>query len=177
MAKSAKSASTTKTDPAALPMYLAEAEREETEALNKVLGKDGGDLFEAAAEMLAAKNEADRLTAEAKQHKDRYDELRQTIIPDLMQKKGLVQSSGKGSFTFSGGKIHLETKLYAACTEANRPTLFSWLRKQKLGDVIKETVAPATLAALVRERREEGRDDPPGVSIHTETVAKLTGTK
>lgn len=135
------------------------------------------DLIALANEMLTAKQEADRLEAEAKQHKDRYNQLRTRDIPDAMRDLGYVNSSGKGSFTFAGGKVHLETKLSASCASANQPAFFGWLKANKSADLIKQVVHPQTLTAFVKERREQGLADPPGVSVWEETKAKLTATK
>lgn len=135
------------------------------------------DLIALANEMLTAKQEADRLEAESKQYKDRYNQLRTTDIPDAMRDLGYVNSSGKGSFTFSGGKVHLETKLSASCAVANQPVLFGWLAENKAADLIKQVVHPQTLTAFVKERRGQGLADPPGVSVWEETKAKLTATK
>lgn len=131
-------------------------------------------LIKDAEELRTLKDELDQKEAEVKQLKDRYDQLRKVIIPDKMRNLGLVKSNGKGSFTFGGGRIHLESKLYASCSEANRPTLFSFLRSEDAADIIKETVNTQTLSAYVRERRGDGLQDPPGVSVHEEVVAKLT---
>lgn len=135
------------------------------------------DLIQAAEEFAQLKDEEARLDAELKQVKDRRMQLGKEVIPDLMQKLGMVNNKGKGSFTFSGGRIHLEQKLYASCSEAGRLELFPFLRESGDADLIKETVNAQTLSAYIRERRSEGLNDPPGVSVHEEVTAKLTKVK
>lgn len=168
----------TKQGQAALDLLVGVAEQEEKD-LHERIGKpiSNNDLIALAEEMLTAKQEADRLEAEAKQHKDRYNQLRTQDIPDKMRELGYVNSSGKGSFTFQGGKIHLETKVVASCTQANQPELFGWLKANKAADLIKAVVHPSTLTAFVKERREAGLADPPGVAVWEETKAKLTVAK
>jgi hypothetical protein len=155
---------------------VAEQEEKDLEEKTKVPVTQQ-DLIALAQEMLLSKQEADRLEAEAKQHKDRYNQLRTRDIPDKMRELKFVNSAGKGSFTFDGGKIHLETKVNASCAAANQPLLYAWLRKNKSGDLIKDVVHPSTLTAFVKERREQGLADPPGISVWEETKAKLTATK
>lgn len=134
-------------------------------------------LMQLAQEMLATKEESDRLEAEAKQHKARYNEIRETLLPDMMKALGMVSSKGTGSFTFPGGKIHLETSLHASYTKANEAVFFNWLKKNGAEDMIKEVVHPQTLGAFIRERRGDNLPDPPGVQIHEPMKAKLTKAK
>lgn len=149
--------------------------KEERELQEKIA--DPGELIPLAEEMLAEQETIANLEAQVKQHKDRYNQLRTREIPDTMRRLGMLNSAGKGSFTFRGGKIHLETRLSASCAQANQPELFAWLREHQAGDLIKEGVHQATLTAFVKDRREQGLEDPPGISVWEETKAKLTGTK
>lgn len=130
-------------------------------------------LVDACQEMVTEKDEHDRLDAEAKQHKDRYEELRKQVIPNLMQALGLVRNN-KGQFNFPSGKIHLETKVYASCSGDNNEKFQRWLIAEGHQDMIKTVVNAQTLSAFVRERRESNLPDPPFVATHEETVAKLT---
>lgn len=162
----------------AMAMLVGVAEQEEADLAEKIkIPATNEDLIALAQEMLTSKQEAERLEAEAKQHKDRYNQLRTKDIPEKMRELKFVNSSGKGSFTFDGGKIHLETKLNASCAAINQPILFKWLRGNKAGSLIKDVVHPSTLTAFVKERREQGLKDPPGISVWEETKAKLTATK
>jgi hypothetical protein len=170
-------------DPYAMPPELLEqitkdgaAEREEEERRAAIPTTHEG-VIQLAQEMLAAKEEADRLEAEAKQHKARYDEIRETLLPDMMRTLGMVNSKGKGSFTFPGGKIHLETSLHASYAKADEVVFFDWLRSNGAEDMIKEVVHTQTLSAFIRERRGDDLPDPPGVRIHEPMKAKLTRAK
>lgn len=162
----------------AMDLLVGVSEQEDAELQEKIkVPATNKDLIALAQEMLISKQESDRLEAEAKQHKDRYNQLRTRDVPDKMRELGFVSSSGKGSFTFDGGKIHLETKLNASCALTNQPVLYRWLRGHDAGGLIKDVVHPSTLTAFVKERREQGLEDPPGISVWEETKAKLTSTK
>jgi predicted nuclease with TOPRIM domain len=150
------------------------AVEEEAKAESAPLPANADELVQAAEEAHDLKDEIDRREAETKQLKDRYDQLRKQVIPDGMKALNMLNSQGKGSFTFSRGKIHLEQKLYASCTEENRPKLIAFLRQNGDADIVKETVNAQTLSAYIRERRGEGLNDPPGVSVHEEVTAKMT---
>lgn len=127
-----------------------------------------------AEEQLHCAAEEERLSAEAKQFRDRKDEIRITLLPDAMKRAGLVQSNGKGSFTFPGGKVSLETSLKVSCTNDKKPALFRWLRANNLGDVIKEDVGVQALGTLVKDRREDNLPDPPGLSIFEQVKSRIT---
>ena len=168
----------TKKKPPTFDLLLQKADEEEAEtvaAFKEVQGTDKmKELIQLATEMQDCKEAADNLEAQAKEQKARYDELRKQIIPELMKRLGLVKDNGKGSFTFHGGKIHLETKVHAHCNQENQPVFKRWLRENGGEDLIKEVVNAQTLSAFVRERRGEDLPDPPGVTVFEETVAKLT---
>lgn len=135
------------------------------------------ELIEAAEELSALAEQKGDLEAQLTQVKDREKQLKTQVLPDLMSKLKLVDSAGKGSFTFRGGRIHLESRLHASCSEAGKLLLYPFLRENGAGDIIKETVNAQTLSALVRERRGDSLSDPPGISVHEEVAAKFTRKK
>lgn len=154
---------------------LADAEAEEaTEEAQAAQPVTSEQLMSLAEELVGVEAERARLEAELKQINDRRSQLRVQLIPDAMKELKMVNSKGKGSFTSAGHRIHLEQKLYASCSEAGKPLLFDHLRKSGDTHMIKETVNAQTLSAYIRERRAEGLNDPPGVSVHEEVTAKLT---
>ena len=166
------SASTAAPDHMALIMQDAEqldTELKEQEAKPV----SNAQLIEYAEEYRTLKDQKDQLEADLKGVNDRIKQLREVHIPQMMQKLGMVKGT-RGSFTFQGGKIHLETKLFASVPEPNRHGFFGWLRENGEGDLIKEQVNAQTLSAWIRSRREDQLADPPGVSIHELTSAKLT---
>ncbi len=160
---------------AVLKMMESEEKKEAAEMAESVKAVQTAfpDLIKYANELADLSDDIDKKEDVVKDLKARKDHLRKVLIPDLMKKAGLVNSQNKGSFTIPGRKIYLETRVNASVTEAMKPALFAWLRKQKLGDMIKEVVHSQTLSAFVRGRREDGLTVPPTVSVHEETVAKV----
>lgn len=142
-----------------------------------VVKGDASQLAVLAEEMQGLKDQADELESQAKQLKDRYNQIRQQELPDLMQSLGMINSAGKGSFTFSGGRVHIETKVFASVRKDDVEQFHAWLRENKAEDLIKEAVNAQTLSAFVRERRGEDLPDPPYVVTYEERVAKITKVK
>jgi hypothetical protein len=141
------------------------------------LPADASKLGQLAEEMQGLRDQADELEGQAKQLKDRYNQIRQQELPELMQALGMVNSAGKGSFTFSGGRVHIETKVYASVRKEDTDAFHEWLRKNNAEDLIREAVNAQTLSAFVRERRGEDLPDPPYVVTYEERVAKITKVK
>ncbi len=164
----------------AMDMLVDAAEvldKELDEITQRLTDDQAKSVTELAEEMLLEDDTIKDLEAQVKQHKDRYNEIRTRALPDKMRELGLVDNRGKGSFTFAGGKVHLETRLSASCAAANKPQLFEWLKLNGAGDLVKPDVHQATLTAFVKERRLDQLADPPGLSIWEETKAKLTKVK
>lgn len=162
-------------DPDWLNELAADAEAEEkadeAKAETPVTNEN---LMTLAAELLQIEEQKAELEAQVKQVTDRRKQLRTQLIPDAMKALGMVNNKGKGVFTYGGFRIHLEQKVYASCSEAGRPLLLDFLRQNGDDELIKETVNAQTLSAYIRERRSEGLNDPPGVSVHEEVTAKTT---
>lgn len=135
------------------------------------------ELMGYAEELQQIEEQKAQLTAELKQVDDRRKQLRTQLIPDAMKALGMVNNKGKGVFTYGGSRFHLESKLYASCSEAGKPALFQFLRERGDEALIKETVNATSLSAYIRDRRADGENDPPGVSVHEEVTAKMTKAK
>lgn len=148
----------------------AEAERAAEAASNDV------DLMSLAEEYAILNAEINDLESNLKRLKERKERLRKVEIPDKMRALGMVVNN-KGSFSFSLGKIHLETRTYCSIDKEHEVTLHEWLRSNNAGALIKPTVNGSALSALVRELREEGQADPPAVSVYEETAIKFVGRK
>jgi len=135
------------------------------------------DLVHAANELVDIIDRLADLKAQTSELEAREKELKRSIIPDLMKNAGIVNSQNKGSFTVPGRRIYLETRTYASVTAEQKPTFFAWLRDHEQGAMIQETVNSQTLSAFVRERRADGLNDPPGIAVHEDTVAKVMKAK
>jgi hypothetical protein len=135
------------------------------------------DLVQKGIELETMKEEIERHEAELKAMKDRYDELRLTEIPELMERVG-VASEGRGSFTTAtGARISLRNDLHVGYNKEEEQEVFAWLRENGLGDIIKPAVHNATLKAVVRERIEDGKPIPPLITQFYRTSATLTKSR
>jgi hypothetical protein len=135
-------------------------------------------LTAAAEEMEEAKAQVDELEVLIKERKERYKHLADDVVPDLMEKAGLVGRDGKGSFTLrSGASIYLKNEIFVNIKKEDKKGLFAWLRKKRLGSMIKEDIPAQTLKAFCRERLEEDEELPPQVMAHYATSAVLLRTK
>lgn len=74
------------------------------------------------------------------------------------EKLGKAMEDGEvDKFTIDGlGTVYLGTELYVSVLKENRPALHAWLRDNKSGDMIQESVPPQTLKAFAKERLAEG---------------------
>jgi hypothetical protein len=168
-------------------------EREADDSVMRTLGQVSEEFEQEAqaAQLDAASNksllmmaeEMALLTQEIAEHeallkpmKARREQLRKIDIPDLMRALSMVNGN-KGSFTFSLGKLHLETRTFCSINDGEDEQLYAWLETNSLGDLVKKTVSGSALSAVVRERRGEELSDPPHVTVYEETAVKLTLSK
>jgi hypothetical protein len=163
--------------PDLLNRYLSAADREAVEAgAAQVQAEQTPGLVELAEELYELQQRRDVLEAELKAIVDRQEQLKKKDVPELMQKLGIVRGN-KGSYTFSGGRVQLETKLYASVDREVDDVFHSWCLDNGETGLFKESVNAQTLAAWLRDRRSEGLPDPPGVKVWELTQAKLVRAK
>lgn len=162
----------------AVPAWVAQGATAEEENLKaaSVAAEGSSNLADLATAMVRMKEEIDALEEARKNAQAKYDTLRKMDLPDAMRAAGLV-SGNRGSFTAAGGKIHLETKVYASYDKEQQDEVFEWLRTHGLPDIIKESVNASTLSSVVRERRDEGLPDIPNVKVFEETMAKFVRSR
>lgn len=82
-----------------------------------------------------------------------YDVLRIELIPAKMEEEGIERIAIEGI-----GRVSLTADMYVGVTD--KTGLFDWLRKHKLGSLIKEQVPSATLKAFVKNRIIKGAPVP-----------------
>lgn len=163
-------------DHTLMDQLVADAEAEER-AVAVASADADATLSELAEELLALGDRIKDLAAEKSAAQARYDELRKSVIPDTMRKLGMVTSDGRGSFTFGGGRLSLQNKVYTSCPAANREALIEYLKANGAADLVRETVNDQTLGAHVRALREEGQPLPPMVNVYDEQAVQLTRSR
>lgn len=118
---------------------------------------------DAVAELTAQySNESDealcRMLSELKAEKERLENELQ-LISERQEAVGQTladrwEVSDQTSVTIDDVTYSRQLRLYVSA--ANKELYHEWLRENEMGDLIKETVAPKTTEALVRERLENG---------------------
>ena len=98
-----------------------------------------------------------------------YDVLRIELIPAKMDEEGVQRIVIEGI-----GRVSLTADLYVSTID--KPGLFNWLRKHKLGSLITEQVAPSTLKAFVKNRIVKGEEVPENL-VKTTPFTRASITK
>lgn len=78
------------------------------------------------------------------------EELKTITMPKLME------DLGEEGFKCAAGTVYLQNKLYTSVLAENRDALYTWFKKNKLKELVKEHVFPQTLTAFAKERLEKG---------------------
>lgn len=97
---------------------------------------------------------------------DKEIEAEQPILVDLMQKLKMQNMTVKKL-----GIFYLETKSYPNVKDDR--LMRTWLRKNSMGEIIKETVNYQTLRSLCNERLKANEEIPEGVEVFMKTQVKL----
>lgn len=109
------------------------------------------------------------------------DELSNTRIQIKNIKKDLVNQMINyevQNFTYNGNIFYLTTNIYVSDVASRREELYSTLRDNGYGSLIKETVHPQTLKAFVKELMAENGDEVPEwlnglVTVYEEQEARM----
>jgi len=118
------------------------------------------------AEYKLAKETAEHALKEINAH---YDVLRFELVPEQMEEDGVEKLTLEGV-----GRISLTGDLNIQVLKQNRPDLFAWFKKNKLGDLIQSTVNSSTLKAWVKRRIEDGKPVPELIKVTPITRASIT---
>lgn len=85
------------------------------------------------------------------------------------------EEKGQEKVTFTFGTFSIGDEPYPSVKDEAK--LFEWLKKQKLGDLIKKTVNWQTLKAAVKEQLEDGKPVPTvedsGMSLFLKQIIKV----
>lgn len=113
-------------------------------------GASLNDMIRAMHKVRQIKEEYEDKLKELNAH---YDVLRIELIPGKMEEEGIERIAIEGV-----GRVSLTADMYVSV--ADKSGFFGWLRKHKLGDLIKEQVPSSTLKAFVKNRIIKGTPVP-----------------
>lgn len=114
-------------------------------------------LTEPCRQLFEKRNTKERLEAELTELNKELDEDNKELVA-LFDKAGIRNLKIDGMGTFFQA-TDLRPKVL------DEDALFKQLRKEKLENIIKETVPWQTLRALVKERRDQGKADFKGIEV------------
>jgi hypothetical protein len=113
--------------------------------------------------------ELDQLKEKSTSLQKEYDALRLNIIPEKMDEQDITNITIEGV-----GRLGLTSDVYASIDDQEKA--FTWLRENRRGDIIKETINSSSLKATIKEIIKNGREIiPPGLfKITPFTRASIT---
>jgi len=85
----------------------------------------------------------------------RYDALRLNIIPSAMEDDDISNITVDGV-----GRVTLAADMYCSIPKDKRSAAWKWLRENKLGDIISETINSGTLKATIKSIMKKGQTVP-----------------
>ena len=103
--------------------------------------------------MVSIREELDKATAVKTFQEKRYAYLRKTLATKM-------SDEGIEKFTVDGRGITTRVEVFASIPAAMREKAYAWLRRNKLGGMVKETVNTQTLKGWVNEQMREGHQIP-----------------
>lgn len=89
-----------------------------------------------AEEAIKLKKDIDELEKKLAIAKEDYRKVTEDQLPSLLQGLGMTDFGME-----DGTRIEVEEKVYASIKKENQNAAYSWLRKNKLGDIIKNTLS------------------------------------
>lgn len=114
-------------------------------------------IVELAAFMNTIRAELDQLKEKSTSLQKEYDALRLNIIPEKMDEQDITNITIEGV-----GRLGLTSDVYASIDDQEKA--FTWLRENRRGDIIKETINSSSLKATIKEIIKSGREIiPPGL--------------
>ena len=128
-------------------------------------------LIDCCRALAEVKRKKEELDEQLKAVNAEFDVLRIDVIPQKMEDEGV-----SSPFNVKGvGSVRITADLRTRTT--NEAEFFKWLRDNKMGDLIKETIAPSTLKAWAKNRIVSGKVYPEELlKIETFSRASITRT-
>lgn len=117
--------------------------------------------FQVVSDLVKAKRRKTELNKEVDAAKSEYGRAENALLEFLnrMAIQGTRHYAGCGQVTIDGVEVH------ASITEEARPTAFKEIREMGRGEIIKETIHPATLDSFVSELKDTGVPVPKSISV------------
>jgi len=118
-------------------------------------------------------DDVDDLEARLKAAKKKKDAIELQLIEHLrsIDAKTTAKYEGIGSVTA------VKPRLYASYNQGQAGDVFAWLEEIGRDELIKETVHPSSLSALVKDRLEEGFPPPECVSYYFKESVRINRNK
>jgi len=133
-------------------------------------GLKGSELADAAAYQLFMRSAVELATEIKSELQKRYDFIRFSLIPEIMDEDGLESARVEGV-----GRVSLQSDINASVKADHKIEAQDWLIENGYGDVIQETVNSSTLKALLKKRIKEGLDIPADLfNVSPFTRAQIT---
>lgn len=139
------------------------------DARGKYKGMSLRDLVITMKNVQAAK---DDLENQLKDWNAKFDVLRFELIPEKMDEEGVERVSYDGI-----GRVSLTADIRVATLAAAKPKLFSWLKKNRLGDLLREDINPSTLKSWIKQRMKDGKALPPDDLVKVTPITRASITK
>lgn len=129
---------------------------------------NGSSLVDLVRAMNNVRTMKERLENQLKDINAHYDVLRIELIPSKMEEEGIESLVVEGI-----GRVNLTADMYVSVTDKDK--FFDWLRANKLGDLIRPSIASSTLKAFIKGRIIKGTPVPEGmVKVTPFTRASIT---
>lgn len=102
-----------------------------------------------------------------------HDSIRKHKLPDLM-----IEQDIKGMVVDGVGRVSLVDDMYASIKSNKQSEAHQWLDDHGHGDLIRESVHPSSLKALMKSKMKEGDDIPDDIfNVTPYTYCKITAEK
>lgn len=115
----------------------------------------GAALLEQVRQMKQLQEHKEVSEALLKEYNAELDVLRLETIPERMETDGVENVRYEGI-----GRVSLTGDLYVSVKAGEKESLFGWLKKRKLQDLIVPQINASTLKAFIKGRIKDGKEFP-----------------
>lgn len=127
-------------------------------------------LVELVREMKAVQSAKETAEEIIKELNKKFDFLRITKIPQVMEDEGIQRLSVEGV-----GRVSLTADMHVSVKEGQKESFYEWLRDNGREDLIQPTVNASTLKATVKNMVKQGEEYPEELlNVNPFTRASIT---